>query len=724
MRMFSAMPSAISSFSFHAIRLFLTLLPTIFFGCTGNKLRLKAWTDLPPARYTIPPYAHHLSQFKIALDPGHGGLSHLPNYKRGPTGKEEAVMNLNVALQLKEFLQLAGVRAIMTREEDRFVSLAERAEIAAREHCDFMISLHHNASDRAEANHTSVFYHLHPDYSPASMDLARAVYFGIVEALRLPEISPEGLLSDKLIYPAGFGLLRVARMPAILLESSFFSNPQEEKRLMESAYNRREAYGIFLGLARWAAGGVPSVKLIQPATISRTKMPEIVYSLADGVSERSNRSNSAFAIFSETATMKLDGERVSARLESAKNRLLFQPTTPLKNGAHLVQVDLQNLFKHHNLPRVDTIIIAAPTDSMHFHAPTLRLPADGVATIPIQISLFDEDGEAVWEGTKVKVTAEQGLIGNMPRRLRNGRAAIYYQSGIESGLVRLIAEADAHRDTFALELVPAGEVRTLSGIVQDDSTQAALIGVEILLADSLLATADENGFFFVPGIAPGERRFAARAKGYHQTTQSLTIARDQSLLLHTRVSPILGGLLHQQNFILDAAGGGTESGEIFKSGSAAARANLALARTLSDTLQWAGANVVMIRETDTTLATTARIEKVNELPQGLYIKFVYRKWEQDSTLVQCTIYPGNQTAESIATAINASFASRPNTGAILLRSTDVPEVTLTNKTAVEVLIKCRAPEIAARDVPALFEGIVQFLQEERKKAGQEDLAAQ
>ncbi|MEK7727798.1 MAG: N-acetylmuramoyl-L-alanine amidase, partial [candidate division KSB1 bacterium] len=191
-------------------------------GCAGNKLRLQEWTALPKAQYTMPPYAHHLAQYKIALDPGHGGLSHLPGYKRGPTGKEEAVMNLNVALYLKEFLQLAGAQVVLTRVDDRFVSLNERAEIAAAAHCDFMISLHHNASDRITANHTTVFYHLHPDYSPMSMDLARAAYFGLVEALRLPEISPEGLLADKIIYPAGFGLLRAAKLPAILLESSFF----------------------------------------------------------------------------------------------------------------------------------------------------------------------------------------------------------------------------------------------------------------------------------------------------------------------------------------------------------------------------------------------------------------------------------------------------------------------------------------------------------------------
>ena len=88
------------------------LLLTLLSACASNKLKLQDWTKLPPAHYSIPPYAHHLAQFKIALDPGHGGLAHLPDYKRGPTGKQEAVMNLNVALQLKKFLELAGVQVV------------------------------------------------------------------------------------------------------------------------------------------------------------------------------------------------------------------------------------------------------------------------------------------------------------------------------------------------------------------------------------------------------------------------------------------------------------------------------------------------------------------------------------------------------------------------------------------------------------------------------------
>lgn len=697
------------------------LLLTLVSGCSNNKLRLHDWTDLPPAQYTIPPYAKHLAQYKIALDPGHGGLSHLPDYKRGPTGKEEAVMNLNVALALREFLELAGARVVMTRVDDRFVSLNERAEIAARERCDFLISLHHNASSRPSANHTTVFYHLHPDYSPTSMDLARAVYFGLVEALRLPEISPEGLLADKLIYPSGFGLLRAAKLPAILLESSFFSNPHEEKRLMQASYNRREAYGIFLGLARWAASGVPSAKLLVPQEVSRTKTPEVVYALRDGVSERTNRPNSALAIFSESVVLKLNGEAKPAQLELAKKRVRFQPTAALHNGTHTLQLEVQNLFKQHNLPRVDTLIIAAPPDSISFHAPIARVPADGVATVPIEIAVWDHDREAVWDGTEVKVRATVGQIENDTPRLQNGRATIYYQSALTSASTAILIETEALRDMFTLALTPAGESRILSGKILNDSTNTAIAGANIFLDDSLWARSDVNGFFFVPNLAPGAYRLVLQADGFHQNVTPLLIAASRSERLEVRLRPILGSLFQQQSFILDAARGGTEHGEFFDAGINAAQVNLALAQALADTLRWAGAQVEMIRTSDTTLSTSARVAAVNRIAKGWYLKMDYRKWEKDSTAVQCTIYPGNQAGERLAQALNAAFMQQARTGTELLRNTSVPEVTLTNKTALAVAVYCAQPNVA-RIRQTLFTGLIKFLNEDKNRVGQEEAA--
>ena len=693
-------------------------------GCSSNKLVLRDWQELPETHYAVPPYAAYLAPFKIALDPGHGGLSHLPGYKRGPTGKEEAVMNLNVARFLKEFLELAGAKVVMTRQEDRFVSLQARADIAAGAGCDFLISLHHNAAANAAANYAAVFYHLHPDYSPMSMDLARHIYFGIVEALRLPQLSPEGLLSDKLIYPAGFGLLRVSRLPAILLESSFYSNPAEEKRLMKSEYNRREAYGIFMGLARWAAGGIPAAHMIKPAGVSREKIPEIVYALSDGVAQRAGRSNSPLLIYSSAVSMRLDGEPVPVKLDLAQKRLLYRPDSALTNGPHLVQIGMENLFKNHNLPRTDTVIVAAPAASIQFTVPSLRLPGDGTALMPFEMILRDAEGEAVWEGTRITISADRGKAGWEAAPLQQGRAAAYFQAPAETGLARLVAEADGRRDTLLLTLVPPGEMRVLSGIVSRDSSAARLAGAQIFIDETLAATAAEGGSFFIPDLAAGEHTLEIRARGYAPERRTILMQADQSQIVNARLRPLLGGVLHDQLIILDAAGGGVDSGDFFAEATNAAQANLNLARLLADSLRWAGAAPVLVRNHDSTLALPARIELVNKVPRGWYLKLGFRRWNSDSLLVQCTNYPGNQSGQRLAQALQTAFAKWPATRTSLQQNTAVPEVTLTNKMAVEVLIYCREPAIRARDLPALFEGMVRFRQEELRQAAREDLTAQ
>jgi N-acetylmuramoyl-L-alanine amidase len=695
-------------------------LSLLLFGCAGMKLKLHDWTDLPKTQYSIPPFARYLAPYKIALDPGHGGLSHLPNYKRGPTGKEEAVMNLNVAFFLKEFLEKVGVKVVMTRTDDRFVSLNERNEIAAAAGCDFMISLHHNASDNPQTNYAAVFYHLRPDYSPMSMDLGRHIYFGLVEALRLPQVANDGLLTDKLIYPDGFGLLRTSPIPAVLLESSFFSNPAEEKRLTKLSYNRREAYGIFLGLARWAAGGIPSARLMQPAGISRDKQPEIVYEIFDGITERGGRGARQLLVYSPSVSLKIDGQTVPAQMDMRSRRLRFRPDSALSNGPHLLQADLQNLFKNHNLPRVDTIIVAAPTMAIHFETPTNRLPADGVAMMPIRLKLADADSQPVWDDTKVSLQADRGRIAPATPQLKNSSAVAYYQAAAEMWPVHLIATADGHSDTLALELAPAGEFRVLSGVVVDDSTKVGLNAAAITIDDSLNATTDENGGFFMANLSPGPHRLTATARGYASENKTIMIDSSRSAVVPIRLKANLSGILHNEAIILDAALGGSETGEAFHNGYDAASANFELVQRLADTLRWAGANVVMVREDQNDMSVAERIEKVNKMPEGWYLKLVYRRWDADSVLAQSTIYPANRVGEQIAAAINTAFSRLPRSRAVLLQNTAVPEVNLTNKTALEVMIKCRTPLLAARDLPALLAGIVSYKTAERANGEREE----
>lgn len=691
-------------------RILFVLTALLFSGCAGTKLKLKNWEELPDANYTIPPYSKNLQNYKIALDPGHGGNALLAGYKRGPTGKRESIMNLKVALLLKEFLELAGAEVVLTRKRDEFISLQDRAEFAEMSGCDFMISLHHNAGANPQANYAAIFYHLTPDHSPLSMDLARNIYFGLVESLRLPQVLEDGLLSDRIIYPAGFGLLRSSKIPAILLESSFYSNRKEEKRLTELSYNRREAYGIFLGLARWAAGGVPKAVLKRPVKATRNKRPVIEYQLSDGITERVDRRLGDQLIYSTSVVAEIDNQKVTAKISKNKRYVTFQPDSLLQNGRHTIRVNLQNMYKNHNIPHVDTLIVAALTDTIQFLTSTTYLPADDSAMMPIKLTLLDEDNDPVWDSTNVEIRVNRGSVYPAKTKLQDGQASVYFQSDNKMGLVYLIAQADAHADTLLLSLTPKGQVWTISGAVRDDSTNAPLAEASVFLNDSTRTLTDENGVYFFLNPPVGHDTLRIEKLGYHTMLQEIDVDSMQSTIENFKLVAVLGGLLHGKTIILDPASDDS-LGRYFPATSNN-ESNFDLTSQLAEILRFSGVDVVMVRDRYDTLSTREKIQKVNRVADGWYLKLSYELWEIDSLGVQATIYPANKMGKKIGDSLISNFGRMTDAGGLLLQNTTVPEVTLTNKTALELKIKCQEPNIVLRDLPAVLRGIVEFYRNE------------
>jgi N-acetylmuramoyl-L-alanine amidase len=671
------------------VKLMMGLLACIIFpGCFGSsKLKLHEWENLPKEHYAIPHYARHLSKYKIALDPGHGGNAGLGDYKRGPGGKREAVMNLNVAFRLREFLEAAGAKTFLTREDDRFISLQRRIELADSAGCDFLLSLHHNQSQNPQTNYTAVFYHLTPDHSPFSMDLARNIYFGLVEALRLPQTLDDGLLTDRLIYPAGFGLLRRATLPAILLESSFYSNAREEKRLTELKYNRREAYGIFLGLARWAAGGVPTAGKEAPTRISHAKQPVLRYSLSDGISEKVGRNMGEKLIYSGTVAARIDDKPVSVQVDSGKSVAFFKPDSALSNGVHRIEVQLQNMFKNHNYPRIDTLIVASPTDSVSIQPWLFELPADTAAMIPITLKLFDADGEPVWDGTTVDVSVSKGVVAPANPRLEGGQTTIYYRADNDTGTVDVVVEADSHTDSLHIRLIPPGNVWLIAGGVVDDLTSSP-VAAPVFLNDSLVTTTDRNGVFVLKNPAVGYRTFDIRTHGYAGHPTGVLVDSSRSALVNFALAAHFDAILHDVTIILDPAADGLTN---------EAHLSLDITKALADTLRWAGAHPVLIRQDSVAIPSETRVEIINAIPEGWYLKIGAHRWVDDSTHVTATIYPANKNGEVISRAIIDSFSEFSGFGSELRQNMDVPEVTLTNKTAVEIIIRTNDfAEVSAR----------------------------
>lgn len=310
-----------------------------------------AWTEAPAPLFPIPPYARHLDGVRIVLDPGHiGQRDKGGGWKRGPTGLREAEANLRVALFLREFLAASGADVLMTREVDRSLEMSDdadlrdRARVANEARADLLLSIHHNGNDKPEPNYTSLFYHDDAPWTPASIAAARHLADGLHDALRLETLLEAPVLSDRLLYANGLAVLRMADMPAVLSEASFHSNPQEEARLRDPVYNRREAYGLFLGMARWAAAGLPRVRLIEPDDGVVRAGGSVTVMLDDGLRRRGGWGADRFDIRSDEIAARIAGQSAAFRFDAKNSTLRIDVPRGVKAGARDLVVQFRNAY--------------------------------------------------------------------------------------------------------------------------------------------------------------------------------------------------------------------------------------------------------------------------------------------------------------------------------------------------------------------------------------------
>jgi N-acetylmuramoyl-L-alanine amidase len=146
----------------------------------------------------------------VVIDPGHGGHD-----RGGIPGQRvaEKIMALDTARRLEILLREAGLRTVMTRQDDTFISLPQRVAIANAQRNAIFISIHYNAAPRAEAEGFETYY-----YSKRSAKLAQACYSRIVQAW---------WGTRRGIRTRGFYVIRKTTIPSILVEPGFLTNPRE-----------------------------------------------------------------------------------------------------------------------------------------------------------------------------------------------------------------------------------------------------------------------------------------------------------------------------------------------------------------------------------------------------------------------------------------------------------------------------------------------------------------
>jgi N-acetylmuramoyl-L-alanine amidase len=179
-----------------------------------------------------------LSGIKILLDPGHGGNE---SGATGPSGYKEKDVNLVVSKLLREELMQRGATVVMTREEDKEVSLGDRQKIIAQEEPAIALSIHYNAlPDAGDAENTQgvgMFW-----YHPQSHSLAVFMHNYLVAKRKRPSYG---------VFWNNLALTRPAEAPSILLELGFMSNPQEFEWVMDEKEQKKLAKTIADGVVKW-----------------------------------------------------------------------------------------------------------------------------------------------------------------------------------------------------------------------------------------------------------------------------------------------------------------------------------------------------------------------------------------------------------------------------------------------------------------------------------------
>lgn len=185
-----------------------------------------------------------VQNFFIILDPGHGGHDVGTQSISKPRYQEKS-LNLITAQFVKSYLQQLGYQVLMTREEDKFVSLDRRAQIANEKKPTLFVSIHYNSAPSAEAQGIEVFYYQaknDKERTQKSKRLAQAILKNVVGQTKA---------KSRGVKQANYAVIRETTMPAVLVEGGFVTNEAELEKLKDPTYLKRLAWGIVRGIEEY-----------------------------------------------------------------------------------------------------------------------------------------------------------------------------------------------------------------------------------------------------------------------------------------------------------------------------------------------------------------------------------------------------------------------------------------------------------------------------------------
>ena len=208
--------------------------------CDGSDLVIavggRQWA-LPPGQYRP---SGRLKGKCIVVDPGHGGHDVGAPAKSGspPEGPFEKDIVLDIGARLARLAESEGASVTMTRSDDTFIKLPDRAAVANKPRADTFVSIHCNSCATPDTLCGTSVYYDHPN----SIELAKLVQEEMISACAT---------EDKGIRNANFAVIRRTLGPGILVETAFINNQDDREKLTNPNFRERTARAILQGVIRF-----------------------------------------------------------------------------------------------------------------------------------------------------------------------------------------------------------------------------------------------------------------------------------------------------------------------------------------------------------------------------------------------------------------------------------------------------------------------------------------
>ncbi len=628
---------------------------------------------------------------RICLDPGHGGP--WPGAVAPSNAIREADVNLNVARRLKQMLEQAGATVVMTRVDDTVLQpenlsadLAARAAFANQNQVDAFLSIHHNADIEtgSDRNDLEVYYKLREE--GASLDLAQALTRSLARELGASATA-------RRLLPGNYKVLRLAEVPAVLLESSYMTHAGNAAALATEQAITAEAHAIAAGLANYFALDPPQVASAELAPLDGGRTHELRVKFARGM-----------PIDMTTVQVWRDGATAPGVAEPAEGGFVWTFPKPLENGKPDLQVTLRNARGAALEFPVNAMVNRPPATIMAVQVPESVAARSG-CEILVMARVLDAYGYPVADGTQVAINETGDTTAT------EDGVARFYLAEPEKTPTLTLASGSA-KETFTLRV---GDARYRSLRVTRAGTTEPVGGAAVAVNGVSLGVTTPEGWFAVP-VSVNDAY--VRCPGYEPAFVELQKAR-----VDVALNPVAGGALLGKTIVLDPAYGGREAGAIGPAGMRASDYALSVARRTAALLRAAGATVHITRAGDLETSEPRRVLVAEDTGADILVSIALGSRGASAKTLDASghradrnafvgHYPNSPDGTRLATVIGESLGGIPAVPSVtyVVQQTGCPAVLVqpADITEGDNETQYRAPDVQRKVADAIYRGIAAY----------------